>query len=74
MKYITLKGPLPIRKDIKINAMMKDKLDGEIMKIFVGLSPKRNHYKKDNDTKKRLKEPRKKVINVKSNLEILRIV
>ena len=52
MKYITLKGPLPIRKDIKINAMMKDKLDGEIMKIFVGLSPKRNHYKKDNDTKK----------------------
>ena len=31
---------------------MKDKLDGELMKIFVGLSPKRNHYKKGNDTKK----------------------
>ena len=52
MKYLAFKGPLPIRKDIKIIAMMKDKLDGEIMKIFVGLSPKRTHYKKDNDTKK----------------------
>ena len=41
--------PLPKEKNKKVNGLMKDELDGQIMKTFVGLRAKTYSYLKDNN-------------------------
>ena len=57
------KRPLPIGKNKKVIGLMKDKLDGKIMKEFIGLKPKCYATLMDDDrVGKKLKGVRKCVI------------
>ena len=54
---------LPMRKNEKVIALMKDELGGKIMKKFVGLRGKKYSYSKDNEDKdKKAKETKKCIV------------
>ena len=54
---------LPMRKNEKVIALMKDELGGKIMKKFVGLREKKYSYLKDNEDKdKKAKETKKCIV------------
>ena len=48
-------GPLPVEKNKKVIGLMKDELDGEIMKEFVSLRPKMYSYRVGNSEPKKCK-------------------
>ena len=57
--------PLPIEKNKKVIALMKDKRGGEIMKEFVSLRPKIYSYRVGNSEHKKCKGIKKCVVNDK---------
>ena len=54
--------PLPIGKNKKVIRLMKDELDGEIMKEFISLRPKMYSYKVKNSEPKKCKGIKKCVV------------
>ena len=59
---------MPNRKNKKAIGVMKDELDGQIMKEFVGLRAKTYSYLKDSNDEEK-KKPQKSVINRKRKFQ-----